>query len=487
MMYKRQKRIIYGGQSENQFEKDTFDIIVAIRDNINETKVYDVNSFMPILKKLRTNKSKDFYFTLDDSKRTLFNNCVNKNESLKEIVQVANNNSSISKIRIKFTWKTLLLFGTVEQQNILNNFRFLYISHLLNNHCKNGCKFEVIGTIANSPQSDMDFDLTGSSIPKIITQIIKNHTQYFNEPLDVLFDINLYGSVFDSKIEKMDNTIYNQQKIWSFVRVIEVMSLLNKETQKRFYDSLNEIDKILYNDTLVFLNHFVNFKRCKNMSVRNKYLTIDCSKDMFVNNVNSSEFFYKNNSVVSNVKELIKRKSFTEYSQELSNYFREAKQDMSYFNIVNSFSFAKFQENETYRSLGAVLHIVQKQTSLIDKRYYIHSIYDNFGFVLENLLHDSLCGSIFKSNVLKVSKYISRIIDGIKLYNETLLNDFLVKLKNLSDDLNNARRGSNVQKLDSTYEQFIIFINNHNDKKRNLDGDNLEFAIYLYEKLLINL
>ena len=465
----------------NDFDNKFFDIFVFCRfkntKNVSNVKKADIQEILDHLVKL---DNKNYYFTIENPKLfDKFLNCTKKNKDICQLVDSKNKtpcdtNELLKKVRLLFTWENILTFGTPQQQKYFNIFRHAYISFLLNSVCitENYCKYATIGTPATSPQSDMDFDLSGSGISDIIKKISDIHMNYFTQSLDILFDVNLYGTVFNFEpyetLTEFPNKKDNErQKMWSFVRFVESVTMLKDERFFGFFEKLSIKDKKTFNYAL------------------------HCVKNNFQNN-------NTNNNSQTNIKMLPKLssvKSLDLYADNLGRYFKSAENNTAdnFSNVMEMFSKTKFYENETYRTLGSVLHIVQKKRNLLIKDFYLHSVYDNFGFVAENLLHHKLCGNLFEPSVYKISKYIARICDALFLYDENVYeNDHGIKdLFAASNKLNEARRSnnSNTRKLKEAYYEFLdnldfsIFENNTHD---NLD-DNTRLLIKIYEKLLKNI
>ena len=98
---------------------------------------------------------------------------------------------------------------------------------------------------------------------------------------------------------------------------------------------------------------------------------------------------------------------------------------------MNKYSKFKFLEQETYESVGAVLHIVYKKD--IPRLMYYDSIYDNLGFIFEVVL-----GGGKEFNILKISKYIERVIDAVQLMTENP--KILFRLRSVVHILNKYRK-----------------------------------------------
>ena len=172
-------------------------------------------------------------------------------------------------IYITLEWKLLQKFGTLKQKTFWDNFRRKYIKSLLNKYCTtpNNCFYTFIGS--NSIFSDIDINISGEDSAHIIKLIYNEHNKNFDKSLEVLFDINIYGTIFHY-LDKIHNCIYNpikdecfpkvianyRQRCWSFSRIVEIVlkykdedkinifNFLPESYQKLFYDSYKLIKKV---------------------------------------------------------------------------------------------------------------------------------------------------------------------------------------------------------------------------------------------------
>lgn len=511
------RKILYGGDAEVEFNKDVFDIYSATNsfnikmedilkileqrqsktnssnakrsiNNSSNSNVSNINrrnsnttafaKEYTVFKKEQDNK-KLLFFTVDESKRILFQDCIQQNDDLKEMSMNVSVND-VKQLRVVFTWESVLLFGTQEQQQAFNKFRREYVEYIIRSFCKEGCEYNVIGTPAISPQSDMDYDLSGMNIPDIIAGISEIHSKYFPHSLDVTFDVNLYGTVFNfvpHEEQVIDTMLNNRQKMWSFMRIVETVLSLKTDERKYFVSSLNPVHQRIFKEA---------FKQLRDeFQLIKTNVNVKTATNVIIDETQTIRAF-----------ETVKSKSLQKYASFLKQYtkqmdcFKPQRQNVSCYNVtfndlVESFSRAKFYENETYRSLGAVLHIVQKRDNFVNRlkqeEYYLHSIYDNFGFVVENLLHEKLCGKLFKPSVLKVAKYVSRIINAMSMYDSKYYenNEYYKTVANAANKLNNARRGTNVRTIDNSYDEFLYHLNGN-----QAVTDNLTLVLTIYNKLI---
>ena len=134
-----------------------------------------------------------------------------------------------NKTWIKFSFKNMVLFGTVEQKQSFHKFRKAYINKLFKSLCNphQNCNYEIVGS--DSPVSDMDITIyemienkhqdktndmdnvnISKSIEDVLVNIYKNHHDVFDQTLEELFDCNIYLTSFFyySKNNITDGTMY---------------------------------------------------------------------------------------------------------------------------------------------------------------------------------------------------------------------------------------------------------------------------------------
>lgn len=462
------------------FDED-FDILRYCQDMVTTEK-----GFADFTNLLKLSTSKKYTFTLDPIKY----------ETYKSVFGKINE-------KVPFEWEYIIAFGTDEQKQIFNEFRNKYISYIIRNFCATkenvsrgnansstkSCKYQVIGTPASSPESDMDFDLTDKDVGSIIQQITKLHKLHFSKNIDVIFDANLYGSVFDAhNQEKYNNpstTLIAKQNAWSWTRTVEVMqNFLSDDHIDAFMASLLSVHKKMYKDAETKINEIILTELDKNTDTNSKTYT---SKN--ANTFNSSQnvlISHKslNNMIAKRHSNVLRRSASAPviYARRLTDYFSEDNDEKK----IDLFSKAKYFENETYRSLGAVLHIVNKQMN-VSKVYYAHSIYDQYGFIVENILEQKIRGTSLDVTIPKTSKYIERVCDAIeKIGIHNLVRDF-ESIKTISTQLNAARRTSNSRdivrqlttQLKTVMDPSLLSNSNSRDNETKLT-----FLIAVYTTLL---
>lgn len=412
--------------------------------------ISDDRRFYELLEIMKQHPKKVYYFKLSEKKMGDFATCQDLDSSLYQ------------GTKIQFMWETILAFGTPLQKKYFNDFRRKYISFLINSHCKDTnnllerCKYSIIGTPATSPESDMDFDLDGDNIANVIENIQVLHNEYFKDGLDVMFDVNLYGSVFDFDIEQHNNPsseMIKLQNTWSWIRTADcIREMKNIKFDNIFTNTLDDFHREIFNDALnqsamLHLENDENF--LPKLSKQ--------SSDTFINALTKTL-----SSAPNTPKQITysKRLDDYQYSRKNSGSLNTPRSSVSSFGdeieygnmfeqVVELFSKAKYFENETYRSLGAVLDIVQRRDNL-HEAYYVHSIFDNFGFVVENLVQKKLCKTSLEKRLQKVSKYVSRICKALqktsfyKRKNEPT--KIIDNLLSICEQLNNARRKENNER-----------------------------------------
>lgn len=143
----------------------------------------------------------------------------------------------------------------------------------------------------------------------------------------------------------------------------------------------------------------------------------------------------------------LKKKSLQKYEKHdytyfIKRYYTLLKQKIanaSPSKIANAYSLASFIEKDSYRSIGAILHIVEKVPNISIELLY-DSIYDNLGFVYNILYTNSLCLQeqlIIK--FIKICKYIYRITDAMILINSNISN-IVKQIHHISNDINEKRK-----------------------------------------------
>lgn len=279
-----------------------------------------------------------------------------------------------------FTWEYVLEWASSSQQQAFNKFRNDYVKHIVIDYSTtNKCIPEPVGSKPTSARSDIDFNMfcTDKSVVEVIHDINEAHYKWFVEPLEVMFDVNLYGTVatfFKTKLCKFEQcspmprlTIHSQH-VWAFQRTAEMI--------------------YMYAPSLIAM-----------LSTTHQGLYDECIAQYKKLNMDRSH--HK-----------------TMYLRNLAKYLKmENDNHVSASKIAHQYGLAKYYERETYRSVGALLHIVEKMKQLPPTMLH-DSIYDNFGFILEILFESSNhCKKDKGPRIMKCCKYISRICNALMLMN----------------------------------------------------------------------
>ena len=490
------------GQCLNAIQEftDTFDFLV------NCPLTNNIERFKNFLKLLAAHKLKHYYFELHPSKLELFKLVYNLKDDIAQ------------RVKVNFTWDTIRVFGTEEQKKAFNDFRRMYVFYLIQQFCyspnnvsinsssnttkqSNTCNYKVIGTPAISVESDMDFDITVKTndidIGQILTRISNKHHEYFALELNELFDTNLYGSVFLFDPTKHNNpspSFIEKQNRWSWIRTVEIFTdpkYVSESLLQYFKKHLLSSHQILFDKTLEELKTLNNDNQSFNLSSNAleslpEFLTFEkdtTNISSISRNKSSPELFKRNTKIIpiERSKSLYcSRNKIESYTSCLSSYFENINNG-KLDDISEHFSLAKYYENETYRSLGAVLHIVNKLTD-INKNFFVHSVYDQFGFVVECILETKIKENMLIDVIPKASKYISRICDAVEKIGiqDKIINYY--EIKNTSEELNNVRRtGNKVQTANLARKMQVILVNTNIS---NTQTSHIDFLLGVYINLV---
>lgn len=463
----------------------------------------DIRLFKNFLNSLASRSNKKYYFTVKNNTNAKKNTNATKNTN-------ANTSKIATNVNIEkkeFTWDNVRAYGTNEQKKAFNQFRRMYVTHLIQQFCynpkdeiinstidtsrtQNTCDYKIIGTPPDSVESDMDFDfkaMENADIGVILTKISVEHHKYFDLELDELFDTNLYGSVFVFDKDEHNNPspqFIKDQNVWSWIRAVELLNnkkYVSTPLLEQFRSNLISSHQTLFNNTLSKSNEMSNNEVSSNKIVFN---TSPISRKTFFTTEKLSP---TTNSQYGTCP--TSRSKTENYRLNLSNYFAKDYKN-NFEGKTECFSSAKYYENETYRSLGAVLHIVNKLVD-INENYFIHSVYDQFGFVVENILEEKLKKPTLDYLIPKTAKYIYRICDAIEKLKmpvnvRTNLIPFLYEIKRISEQLNNVRRSNDKTQqanlVDSLKKQLYF-----SSVENNIDDEQTKkifFLISVYTRLI---
>jgi hypothetical protein len=285
---------------------------------------------------------------------------------------------------LKLRWELLVQFGSREQLKRIDAQRVAYIHGLIDKHCKPliDCHTTIVGS--RSPKSNIDINMTcPQHMEEVLHAIFREHKNTFPDAsMEEMFDTNIYGSVFQYLDDRRCKDIISasiqkcyprfdvgyRQHMWGFLRIVEMCEdYMSKGVRHALVSSWSPKYQKLYADTLA-------------------------------------------------LRETLKRRRNTDYVKAVSMYLKElAKKHPDPHRISERFSASKTLEHDTYRSIGAVLHIVDHRKDLPVSSMY-DSCYDNLGFVYQALLKTGLCGpGAIVYRVIKSAKYIERVVDAIQV------------------------------------------------------------------------
>ncbi len=335
----------------------------------------------------------DLEFELRASKRKLFDRC-GLGKGMYRI--------DGKKVFLLLRWDLLVMFGTNAQLVAWDKYRVKYVADLLKKHCTPllECKTHVIGS--QSPKSDIDINVTcPKHIEDVLVAIKADHDAKFKRSMEEMFDFNVYASVFRYLRDKCEidrvaacypkYELGMRQRMWSFLRIVEFTSALPPASRKSLTSRWPVEHRRLYTETKVLYDN------------------------------------------------LRRRRLLPSYGRAIRKFFDELdKKPQDPHKVAEAFSFSKFLERETYRSVGAVLHIVERHGSMPKSAYY-DSIYDNLGFVFEIMLAPALCvEDLFYAKVVKTAKYIERILDALKRVQA--LDTKLLQIESIAQKINQDRK-----------------------------------------------
>jgi hypothetical protein len=309
---------------------------------------------------------------------------------------------------IKLRWELLVLFGTAAQLRSYDRFRLDFVENLLSKHCAPllDCKTQVIGS--RSPKSNIDINMmcpNPNHMETVLNGILIEFNKAFpNASMEDVFDLNIYGSVFrylDTRCNIAEaSTCYPRyemgyrQRMWSFLRIVEFCETLGPTEKSTLLSSWPSAYQRLYTNT---------------KSLYRQYGTERNREKMYI-------------------------KAISKYLNEL----KKNKPDPH--DIAETFSKSKVLEHDTYRSVGAVLHIVENQTNLKTSGMY-DSTYDNLGFIFQVILKGSLCGKVtIVVKYVKIAKYITRVYDAVQIINRGRVSSSFKQLNVHSVKINTMRK-----------------------------------------------
>ena len=503
-----------------------------------------------------------YYFTPDNTKQKLLLGLPKVNQ----------------KLLLK--WEDLLLLGNDNDKNIMNKFRQEYVNKMLkifNEKCNSNsnkilCNIQIVGCGNDNilcikeinPPSDIDINFI-ISIPKEnetlqyteylkflvenTKDVIEFHNKYFKGVFyDDLFDINIYYAQLpkDSDILNkpnsliFDNNLIISQTNWACIRALDILNKNNSELINIFPCENPEYEntQLNFTENIFELQIFVFKMLEKNFGININEKIPKILKIQSIENI--SQFF-------TNIMIDKKLKTLHTKEENIKKYIYAILSALLYTNPdAGLFSLSKMFERETYRSLGAYLHIVEGNKKM-NWRFYAHSILDNYGFLLENYYHNislspepslqrkikvssftlsplssprcqltgiknkcrrqlKICSDIidtykipFKITYTRVAKYLERICDAMELSvaNDNMGKDdmlheimskYLYKIKKIKIICNkiNKKRKNNVI-TDKDFTNFIELFPDITNNNNYYDIINIITEIFIIENPLFGL
>lgn len=321
---------------------------------------------------------------------------------------------------VRLRWDAVAMLGTPEQKRAFNKMRMEYVAALLGGKgvCgpRSGRSCTAVGTVPPSPVSDMDFNVAGPSVADAIAEARRRHHARLEDPIDVVFDVNLYAAISPlGPACPLERAACSQrsarimaspalalgQRAWSFLRIAHVLDagahcLQMLPCHRAFVERAGRLKRRL--------------------DKKLKGLTPEAA-----------------------------------YALSVRETARSARSAVGPARIAYLFGQSKHLERDTYRSVGAVLDIVYKLDPMPTTLMY-DSVYDNFGFALHALLHER-CSNM-DVRLLEASKYVDRICRTLRRIraaqrhassatasaSASASDDRLERLAELSDRLNAKRK-----------------------------------------------
>jgi hypothetical protein len=290
---------------------------------------------------------------------------------------------------VKLSWDALVALGSHAQLLRFDALRNKYVTSLLDKHCRalgdgeddGACTTDVIGS--TSPSSDIDINMTSPAhFEDVYTKILREHRARFpHDSLEDMFDVNIYGSVFhfldarcqeDGDARRRVEACYPmyepsyRQRMWSFLRIVESTQGLRRGQAAEVVRGLPAPYQRLYERTRKVLLG----------PLRKRYGS-----------------------------------STDAYAHTVQAYLDELKKPHP-VDIPEKFALAKYLERDTYRSIGAVLHIVEHKPTIVKANLY-DSVYDNLGFIYQLAFKDAASIDV-TPKIGKICKYIARVCDAVQ-------------------------------------------------------------------------
>jgi hypothetical protein len=357
---------------------------------------------------------------------------------------------------IKLCFKYVLLFASDEQRQEYHAFRMAYITDLLRTLCKpkdsapdenaqsTACNYEVVGS--NSAVSDVDVTLyqyygasckktlegqarvqcdSATKLAETLRTIERTHAAVFEQPLDELFDCNLYLTSFFyySKVfvdhpnfvciksGKSDAYMcfvrcdrYDpNQRLWAYHKIADLIERIEYDVPEDNTDRERQAHtrkRLMIEELMDCIQHLFP----------GVIAGIDAATK-YMNEIKMSKRFARtrHNSYVS------MRKSIDIPRPSRSVPMLPQTSDRSSSLLLSETSNLSTKEKDTYSTLGAALcHVVNKEEfpevqEHLSVPLFVDAALDNLGFLFRMLIDSNDPCSKEIVILIKASKYIHRI------------------------------------------------------------------------------
>ena len=305
--------------------------------------------------------------------------------------------------------------------------------------------------------SALNIDLI-SNIVNAVSAMYKMHHMNFTESFEDMFDTNVYATSLSLEIDtpnSLDTQYVHSIGTKRFVKVIE------QDAIKQFnrYQTVMAFQR-LYQHRKDNLLSNVQLDKLKSIAM---YVE-KCIQSM-INTPTSKGYYCLLEAKFKELyplytgkpKESISIDIIKEYSLLISNYYSGLylifksnerividKNELSAC-VPNYMSLATLLEQDSYRSMGAFLDIVAlsntNKVEYLTREMLDHSIFDNLGFIVDILKRHEGDGCYdVVTNILKISKYIERICNTIKLKSQENSVTPIDSIKEIAGKANNVRK-----------------------------------------------
>jgi hypothetical protein len=458
---------------------------------------------------------KEYYQLNKETKNKILHTFINK----EIIIKKKNNFYYIvhGNEEFLFTWKNIVNKKNIKLLEFANYIRTFYVNQLktlivkyFENSCNNirnniffntYCKINSIGSTALTS----NYNITVSSF-LVSTDIVSKFNYYFfnfwNDTSSEIFDTNLYGNCFfitlNKNLEIFNNilSLYNnlivdnknilylppkkiyidddiikklfiEQISWLIIKIylyIDEYKIINF-SNNIIYNFLNNIIQIIL--TQIPYNHNI----INNLSL--KYHNLKIEKDI-LKNINMPNNIYR-----KKLDELYVSKLYDIDKYQLQYIkLKQNNQNKKYFllKLIEAITISNFYGNEKYFCIGTLYHVlgyIQKLGKFdMYKEYYFHSIIENLIDTMKYYEYININNNKF---ILKASKYLSRVYDGIirllnmdKNNNSNNIQKLKIK-KNIFDSIHKFYKNNSTRNLSKSYIEKLYKIYNIN----RLDNVNL--------------